>query len=155
MKIKAAVTYEKGAPFVIEEVELDAPKMNEILVRIVASGICHTDEAVQHQFIPTPLPAVLGHEGAGVVEAVGPGVTEFKVGDRVGISFAFCNCCSSCRKARPFVCKDFNKINFGGIQRDGSSRLHTLDGRTLSTFFGQSSFANYAVVSADHAVKAL
>ena len=153
MKIKAAVTYETGAPYKIEEVELDAPKLNEILVRIVASGICHTDEAVQHQFIPTPLPAVLGHEGAGIVEAVGPGVTEFKVGDRVGISFGFCNCCENCRKARPFVCKELNNINFGGIQPDGTSRLHTLDGKKLSTFFGQSSFANYAVVNANHAVK--
>ena len=85
MKITAAVTKAKGEPFVLEEVELDEPQNGEILVRIVASGICHTDEAVQHQFIPTPLPAVLGHEGAGVVEKVGPGVTEFKKGDRVGI----------------------------------------------------------------------
>ena len=59
----------------MEEVELDEPQNGEILVRIVASGFCHTDEAVQHQFIPTPLPAVLGHEGAGIVEKVGPGVT--------------------------------------------------------------------------------
>ncbi|MDO5140550.1 MAG: NAD(P)-dependent alcohol dehydrogenase [Eubacteriales bacterium] len=153
MKIKAAVTYESGAPYKIEEVELDAPKIGEILVRIVASGICHTDEAVQHQFIPTPLPAVLGHEGAGIVEAVGLGVTDFKVGDRVGISFGYCNCCTNCRKARPFICKNFNKINFGGIQPDNTTRLHTLDGRDLSTFFGQSSFATYAVVNQNHAFK--
>ena len=89
MRIKAAVTHAKGEPFVIQDVELDEPQSGEILVRIVASGICHTDEAVQHQFIPTPLPAVLGHEGAGIVEKVGEGVTEFKKGDRVGISFAF------------------------------------------------------------------
>ena len=103
MKIKAAVTYDTGAPYKIEEVELDAPKFGEILVRITASGICHTDEAVQNQFIPTPLPAVLGHEGAGIVEAVGAGVTEFKIGDHVGISYGFCNSCCNCRKARPFV----------------------------------------------------
>lgn len=153
MKIKAAVTYETGAPYKIEEVELDAPKIGEILVRIVASGICHTDEAVQHQFIPTPLPAVLGHEGAGIVEAVGLGVTDFKVGDRVGISFGYCNCCTNCRKARPFICKNFNKINFGGIQPDNTTRLHTADGKDLSTFFGQSSFATYAVVNQNHAFK--
>ena len=116
MKIRAAVTYDTGAPYKIEDVELDAPKFGEILVRITASGICHTDEAVQNQFIPTPLPAVLGHEGAGIVEAVGPGVTEFKIGDHVGISFGFCNSCCNCRKARPFVCKKLNAINFGGIQ---------------------------------------
>lgn len=153
MRIKAAVTYSSGAPYKIEEVELDAPKSGEILVRITASGICHTDEAVQHQFIPTPLPAVLGHEGAGIVEAVGENVTEFKPGDRVGISFGFCNCCSNCRKARPFVCKSLNAINFGGIQPDGTTRLHTVEGQKLSTFFGQSSFANYAVVNQNHAVK--
>ena len=83
--------------------ELDAPKAGEILVRIVASGICHTDAAVQHQFIPMQLPAVLGHEGAGVVEAVGEGVTEFEVGDHVGVSFAFDATCPNCRKARPFM----------------------------------------------------
>ncbi|MDO5100314.1 MAG: NAD(P)-dependent alcohol dehydrogenase [Eubacteriales bacterium] len=153
MKMKAAVTYGKGEPFVMDEVELDAPKAGEILVRIVASGICHTDGAVQHQFIPMQLPAVLGHEGAGVVEAVGHGVTEFAVGDHVGISFAFDNTCPSCRKARPFMCKNLNHINFGGIQPDGTTRLHTKDGRDLSTFFGQSSFATYAVVHANHAIK--
>ena len=155
MRITAAVTKAKGEPFVLEEVELDEPQNGEILVRIVASGICHTDEAVQHQFIPTPLPAVLGHEGAGIVEKVGPGVTEFKKGDRVGISYAFCNECSNCRKSRYFVCKSLNRINFGGIQPDGTTRLHTLDGQNLSTFFGQSSFAEYAVVNQNHAVKIL
>ncbi len=153
MKIQAAVTYEKGAPFKIEDIELDAPKFGEILVRIVASGICHTDEAVQHQFIPTPLPAVLGHEGAGIVEAVGPGVYEFEVGDRVGISYAYCNCCTNCRKGRPFICKDVVRVNFGGVQPDNTTRLHTLDGRDLSTFFGQSSFAKYAVVNQNHAFR--
>ena len=153
MKIRAAVTYDTGAPYKIEDVELDVPKFGEILVRITASGIFHTDEAVQNQFIPTPLPAVLGHEGAGIVEAVGPGVTEFKIGDHVGISFGFCNSCCNCRKARPFACKKLNAINFGGIQPDGTTRLHTLDGKKLSTFFGQSSFANYAVVNQNHAVK--
>ena len=153
MRIKAAVTYEKGAPFKIDEVELDEPRFGEILVKISACGICHTDEAVQNQFIPTPLPAVLGHEGAGVVEKVGPGVMEFKPGDRVGISFGFCNSCVNCRKARPFMCKSLNKINFGGIQPDGTTRLHTVDGKDLSTFFGQSSFAEYAVVNQNHAVK--
>lgn len=153
MKIKAAVTHTKGAPFQIEEVELAEPKFGEILVRIVASGICHTDEVVQHQFIPVPLPAVLGHEGAGIVEKVGMGVTEFKKGDRVGITFSNCGECPCCQKAKPYVCKNFNKINFGGIQPDGTSRLKTLDGQTLSTFFGQSSFATHAVVNARSAVK--
>ena len=91
------------------------------------------------------MPAVLGHEGAGIVEKVGIGVTEFKPGDRVGIMFSNCGTCS--------CCKNLNKINFGGIQPDGTSRLKTLDGQTLSTFFGQSSFATYAVVNQRSAVK--
>lgn len=153
MKIKAAVTHKKGAPFQMEEVELASPKFGEILVKIVACGICHTDEAVQHQFIPVPLPAVLGHEGAGIVESVGIGVEEFKVGDKVGISFASCGVCPNCRKARPFVCKSLNKINFGGIQPDGTTRLSTLDGKKISTFFGQSSFATHVVVNQNNAVK--
>ena len=153
MKIKAAVTHSKGAPFVIEDVELDEPKFGEILVRITACGICHTDAVVQNQFIPVPLPAVLGHEGAGIVEKVGVGVEEFKPGDRVGITFASCGSCPCCQKAKPYVCKNFNKINFGGIQPDGTSRLKTRDGQVLSTFFGQSSFATYAVVNQRSAVK--
>ncbi|MBQ0065231.1 MAG: NAD(P)-dependent alcohol dehydrogenase [Firmicutes bacterium] len=153
MKIKAAVTHSKGAPFQIEEVELAEPKFGEILVRIVASGICHTDEVVQNQFIPVPLPAVLGHEGAGIVEKVGLGVTEFKKGDRVGITFSSCGECPCCQKAKPYVCKNFNKINFGGVQPDGTSRLSTLEGKTISTMFGQSSFATHAVVNARQAVK--
>ncbi|MDO4976229.1 MAG: NAD(P)-dependent alcohol dehydrogenase [Eubacteriales bacterium] len=153
MRIKAAVTHGKGEPYQIEEVELMEPKFGEILVRIVASGICHTDEVVKQQFIPVPLPAVLGHEGAGIVEKVGLGVEEFEVGDHVGITFSSCGTCSCCKKARPFVCKNFNKINFGGIQPDGTSRLKTLDGKTLSTMFGQSSFATHAVVNARSAVK--
>ena len=153
MRSTAAVTKAKGEPFVLEEVELDEPQNGEILVRIVASGICHTDEAVQQQFIPTPLPAVLGHEGAGIVEKVGAGVTEFKVGDKVGISYAFFNECTNCRKARYFVCKSLNRINFGGIQPDGTTRLHSLEGQDLSTFFSQSSFATYAVVNQNHSVK--
>ncbi len=153
MKIKAAVTRVAGAPYVIEEVELAEPKFDEILVRIVASGICHTDDVVRNQFIPVPLPAVLGHEGAGIVEKVGLGVTEFKVGDKVGITFSNCGECACCKKGKPYVCKNFNKINFGGIQPDGISRLKTLDGQTLSTLFGQSSFATHAVVNVRSAVK--
>ena len=153
MKIKAAVTHAKGEPFVIEEVELAEPKFDEILVRVVASGICHTDLVCRDQFIPVPLPAVLGHEGAGIVEKVGFGVTEFQPGDRVGITFASCGVCPCCKKGKPYVCKNLNKINFGGIQADGTSRLSTLDGQKLSTFFGQSSFATYAVVNQRNAVK--
>lgn len=152
MEIKAAVTQANGKPFMIEEVDLAEPKAGEMLVKIVACGVCHTDEAAQHEQVPTPLPAVLGHEGAGIVEKVGAGVTEFKPGDRVGFSFAFCCQCDNCRSGHAASCKDFNKINFGGILREGTSRL-SQKGKTLSMFFGQSAFAEYAVVDAENAVK--
>lgn len=152
MKIQAAVTHANGAPFVIEPVELAEPKAGEMLVKVVACGVCHTDEAAQHEQVPTPLPAVLGHEGAGIVEKVGEGVTEFQPGDRVGFSFAFCCHCHNCRSGHVASCEDFNKINFGGILREGTSRL-SQNGQTLSMFFGQSAFAEYAVVDAENAVK--
>lgn len=153
MRMKAAVTHAKGAPFVIEEVELAAPKADEILVKITACGVCHTDAAVQHQFIPTPLPAVLGHEGCGIVEAVGSAVTEFKPGDKVGISFGFCGKCANCRSGHPAGCIELNNINFGGVMPGGGQPLSTVDGQTLSSFFGQSSFAEYAVVNEACAIK--
>ena len=152
MKIQAAVTHANGAPFVIEPVELAEPKAGEMLVKVVACGVCHTDEAAQHERVPTPLPAVLGHEGAGIVEKVGEGVTEFQPGDQVGFSFAFCCHCHNCRSGHVASCEDFNKINFGGILREGTSLL-SQNGQTLSMFFGQSAFAEYAVVDAENAVK--
>ncbi|MDO4174969.1 MAG: NAD(P)-dependent alcohol dehydrogenase [Eubacteriales bacterium] len=153
MKIKAAVTRAPGAPFVIEEVELAAPKGHEILVKITACGVCHTDDAARNQVIPVPLPAVLGHEGCGIVEAVGPEVTEFVPGDKVGMSFGYCGTCHNCMTAHQHACENFNAINFGGVQADGTTRLSDADGNPLATFFGQSSFATHAVVNEASAVK--
>ena len=153
MKIKAAVTHAPSAPFQIEEVELAAPQKHEILVKITACGVCHTDDAARQQVIPVPLPAVLGHEGCGVVEAVGPEVTEFQPGDKVGISFGYCGRCHNCMTAHQHACENFNAINFGGVQPDGTSRLSALDGTPLATFFGQSSFATHVVVNEASAVK--
>lgn len=142
----------KGAPFKIEQVDLAEPKSGEILVKIVACGVCHTDESAQNEQVPTKLPAVLGHEGAGDVEKVGPNVTEFQPGDRVGFSFAYCGQCPACRSSKVSSCRNFNKINFGGVLREGTSRL-SQNGKPLSMFFGQSAFAEYAVVDAESAVK--
>lgn len=152
MKIKAAVTWGVGAPFTMEEVELAAPKDDEILVKIAACGVCHTDEAAQTQAIPVPLPAVLGHEGSGIVEAVGRNVKEFKPGDAVAMSFGFCGTCDNCRSAHQHACENFNAINFGGVMPDGTTRL-SKDGKPIASFFGQSSFATYAIVNAASAVK--
>lgn len=152
MKIHAAVTHAYASPFEIEVVDLAEPKAGEILVKVVACGVCHTDEAAQYDQVPTKIPAVLGHEGAGIVEKVGPGVTEFKPGDRVGFSFAFCGHCGNCHSGRVYSCDHFNQINFGGILREGTTRL-SQNGQPLSVFFGQSAFAEYAVVDAENAVK--
>ena len=95
MKITAAVARDAGGPFSIEHVVLEEPRMGEILVRIVATGLCHTDLVVRDQVLPTPLPAVLGHEGAGIVEKVGPGVTSVAPGDSVVIGFASCGHCGN------------------------------------------------------------
>ncbi len=152
MKIKAAVVHEAGQAFQIEDVDLSAPKKGELLVKVVASGVCHTDEVAQHQIIPVPLPAVFGHEGCGIVEEVGDGVDEFKKGDKVSFSFGYCGHCENCMTAHQHACENFNDINFGGVMADGTKRL-SQNGVELSSFFGQSSFATYAVVHQNSAVK--
>jgi aryl-alcohol dehydrogenase len=152
MKIKAAVVHEKGQPFQIEELDLESPRSGEVLVKITASGVCHTDEVAQLQFIPVPLPAVFGHEGCGIVEEVGQGVTDFKPGDRVGFSFGFCGHCENCLSAHQHACENFNAINFGGVMSDGTTRL-SQNGKKVSSFFGQSSFASHAVVNQNSIIK--
>lgn len=151
MKIKAAVTYDKGEEFKLEEVELDAPKANELLIKIVATGVCHTD-AVARDAAIAPLPAVLGHEGAGIVEEVGSGVTRFKKGDHVVLSFAHCGHCSHCLTGHPTVCETFNDLNFGGKSDDNTHRI-SKDGKELSNFFGQSSFGTYSIVHERNVIK--
>lgn len=152
MKIQAAVIHEAGQPFRIEEVDLAEPKRGELLVKIAACGVCHTDDVARQQFIPVPLPAVFGHEGAGIVEKVGEGVTEFQPGDRVGFSYAFCGCCENCRSAHPFACENMNAINFGGVMPDGTKRL-SQNGVEVSSFFGQSTFATHAIVHETNTIK--
>lgn len=152
IKIRAAVTNGAGKPFSMETIDLADPKAGEIRVKVVASGVCHTDEEAMNGHLATPLPAVLGHEGAGIVDAVGEGVTEFKVGDRVGFSFAYCGTCPNCRTGKVASCVKFNDINFGGVLPEGTSRM-SRDGKPLSAFFGQSSFSQYLVGSAESAVK--
>lgn len=152
MKTNAAVVDAPKGAHRIREVELAGPGPGEVLIRIVASGVCHTDQVAQEQMIPVPLPAVLGHEGAGVVVEVGPGVDDLQPGDGVCLSFAWCGRCPQCLKARPFLCQDFNRLNFSGRMRDGSTRL-SLDGVPVSVFFGQSSFATHAVVQRRGLVK--
>ena len=152
VKINAAVIFEKGQPFQLRELELDPPKRGEVLVRVAACGVCHTDEVARQQIIPVPLPAVFGHEGCGVVEDTGPGVTDFKRGDRVGFSYGFCGTCPSCRTGRPYGCEENRRLNFSGTQFDGTRRLH-LDGGDISSFFGQGAFATHAVVHVNNLIR--
>lgn len=152
MITKAAVTHGKGQPFQIEDISIERPKTGEVLIRMVASGMCHTDLIVRDQHFPVPLPAVLGHEGSGVVELVGDGVTSIKPGDHVVLTFSSCGTCSSCHNAKPYACETFFGLNFGGKMVDGSHRLH-VSGQKISTFFGQSSFAYYSVCSERNVVK--
>ncbi|MBV9005809.1 MAG: alcohol dehydrogenase catalytic domain-containing protein, partial [Solirubrobacterales bacterium] len=116
MNVRAAVTQSKGAPFTIQEVELDQPREDEALVHMEAAGMCHTDLIIRDQWYPVPLPAVLGHEGAGVVEAVGAAVTKVAPGDRVAMSYGSCGACVKCQAGRPWVCHDFWGRNFAAAR---------------------------------------
>ena len=153
MKTTAAVAFAKEQPLTITEVELDEPRAAEVRIRMVASGVCHTDAIVRDQWYPTPLPAVLGHEGAGVVDAIGSSVTKVVVGDHVVLSFDHCGECANCAAGLPSYCTNFFGANFGGRRADGSSGF-SLDGQQISShFFGQSSFAEYANVPVNSVVK--
>ena len=152
--ITVAVAREKEQPFTIEQATIRHPRADEILVKVVATGLCHTDLIVRDQYYPVPLPAVLGHEGAGVVEEVGPLVTGLQPGDRVALSFGYCGTCRQCRAGAPGYCSSFFGRNFGGGDVDGSSALLDSDGNRLNDhFFAQSSFATHAIALESNAVK--
>jgi aryl-alcohol dehydrogenase len=153
MKIKAAVVPEAKSPFVIDEIELDEPRENEVLVRIVSTGLCHTDLVARLGFLPMPLPAVLGHEGAGIVEKIGSQVTKVKAGDHVATSFTSCGICRMCKSGKPSWCADFKRLNFGGRRADGSTTMKKAGKTIHGSFFGQSTFANYALVNERSIVK--
>ncbi|HEY8984768.1 MAG TPA: NAD(P)-dependent alcohol dehydrogenase [Streptomyces sp.] len=144
---RAAVVESGGAPFTFSAVTLDDPRPHEAVVRIVAAGLCHTDLGVASGGLPFPLPGVLGHEGAGVVEAVGAAVTSVVPGDHVVLSFTSCGECRNCRGGHPAYCADWLPMNLiGGRRADGSATV-TRDGEELGGhFFGQSSFAERALV---------
>ena len=153
MKIKAAVVKEKSGPFVIEEVELDDPRGNEVLVRMAGCGLCHTDLSAQHGYLPVKFPGVFGHEGSGVVEKIGSQVTKVKPGDHVAMSYISCGGCPSCTKGHPTHCDSFFPFNFFGTRPDGSTYMKQGDQTIYGSFFGQSSFATYAIASERNVVK--
>jgi aryl-alcohol dehydrogenase len=153
MQIKAAVARDKGCALSLETLELEAPRDTEILVRVVATGVCHTDMVVRDGLLPTPLPVVLGHEGAGVVERVGAAVTKVAPGDHVVMSFNSCGHCPSCEEHEPAYCHEFFPRNFFAAREDGSSALSRQGEHIHGNFFGQSSFATYALCHQRNVVK--
>jgi aryl-alcohol dehydrogenase len=153
MQIQAAVLNAAQGSLNIETLELEAPREREIRVRLVATGVCHTDISFMNRPFPVDQPIVLGHEGAGVVESVGTAVTQFKVGDRVVLSFNFCGECPSCQRKAPSYCQYFFGSNFLGQRRDGSTALSRAGQAVRHNFFGQSSFATYCLCSEQNLVK--
>ena len=154
MKVTAAVVGSKDGPFQLEEVEIGEPRAGELLVKITAVGMCHTDLSVRSQATPFPLPGVLGHEGAGVVNRVGAQVSAFRAGDKVVLSFDSCGSCPPCQAGRLVYCQQWIPLNLlGGSRLDGSATLTRASGDLHGHFFGQSSFATHALVSARSAVK--
>jgi len=149
----AAVLEEVDAPLRLQEVAIDAPRENEVLVRMRGVGICHTDVSAAHGLIPLPLPAVLGHEGAGVVEAVGPGVDSLAEGDHVALSFDHCRDCPQCSGGHPAYCQLFAPLNYFGERMDGSVTMRRGQEEVHGNWFGQSSFATHAIASVNNAVK--
>jgi aryl-alcohol dehydrogenase len=147
VEITAAVLPASDAPFELAALEIDDPRAGEVLVRIAGTGMCHTDLLLRLPGIPFPLPMVLGHEGAGVVEAVGPGVTTVAPGDHVVLSYASCGTCRNCRTGVPQYCDLFGAANFSGARLDGSSPLRRDGVPMAANWFGQSSFASHALAS--------
>ncbi|EHI14851.1 NAD(P)-dependent alcohol dehydrogenase [Mycolicibacterium thermoresistibile] len=153
MRIQAAVLRGETDPYQIEELDLPDPAAHQILVRIAGTGHCHTDVLPRAGAgFGTP-PIVVGHEGSGVVEAVGAAVDTVAVGDHVVLSFDSCGTCGSCLAAHPAYCDTFLERNLGGPGVDGAAQLTDVDGQPVAgRWFGQSSFASHAVVDAANAV---
>ena len=147
MKVKAAVALKAGAPLSIETVDLEGPRHGEVLVEIKATGVCHTDEFTLSGADPEGLfPAILGHEGAGVVVDVGPGVTSLKKGDHViPLYTPECRQCEYCLNPKTNLCQAIRSTQGQGLMPDGSSRF-SLDGKPVLHYMGTSTFANYTVV---------
>jgi len=153
MKITAAVVRERGGAFGIEELDLCDPRPDELLVEVIASGMCATDLHGRDAYYTAQFPKVFGHEGAGVVRAVGAGVRRFKPGDHVVMAYPWCGECPNCRTQRQTYCLHANDLKHGGTRADGST-LHSKNGEPVyGSFFQQSSFGNFTVANERFAVK--
>ena len=152
-EIKAAVVRKKGGPFQIETLALDEPRLDEVLIRIVATGMCHTDMVARDQLYTVPLPVVLGHEGAGVVEQVGSNVKKIAAGDHVVLTYMWCDHCTPCLRGDLTYCANFYALNFGGAREDGSTATQDKQGSVHDHFFGQSSFGTFTLAHERNVIK--
>ncbi|NYJ01975.1 aryl-alcohol dehydrogenase [Nocardioides thalensis] len=152
MRTTVALVEEPGGPFTFADVELDEPRADEVLVRVVATGICHTDLTVPTMLPAEMMPTVMGHEGTGVVEAVGPEVEGIAVGDHVVMSFRSCRACPPCRAGDVGYCEQTLLLNYMGMRPDGSTSMRRGDQQVFGNFFGQSSLARHALAYADNCV---
>jgi S-(hydroxymethyl)glutathione dehydrogenase / alcohol dehydrogenase len=151
--MKAAVCYEHNQPVRVDEVTLDPPRRDEVRVRLVASGVCHSDFSLVTGILRGRLPCVLGHEGAGVIEEIGEGVADLSRGDKVVLSWVTpCGRCFYCRLAKPHLCELGERINKTNRMPDGSTRVHK-DGQDLNVFSAIGTMAEFAVAPANAAVK--
>jgi S-(hydroxymethyl)glutathione dehydrogenase/alcohol dehydrogenase len=151
-KAKAAICRELNKPIVVEEIGVDAPGRGEVLVKLGACGVCHSDLSAINGTIALPLPLVLGHEGAGVVEEVGEGVSDLAKGDHVVFSFIYmCGKCRFCVAGRPVLCLEQGKALTTPLA--GKHRTHDTAGKPLNIFSGCGSMAEYATVSAENLIQ--
>lgn len=153
MKTTAAVLDAANAPVNIEEVDIEPLAPREVLVKMVGSGVCHTDLGVIAAPAPGQTPIVLGHEGSGIVEQVGTAVTTLIPGDRVVLTYNSCGNCDNCGSGVPQYCRDFLGLNLAGSRLDGTSPLSRSGVPVLGAWFGQSSWAHHAVVTERNAIK--
>lgn len=154
MEINAAVVSEHTGDFTIERLQIEEPNPDEVLVRIVSSGICHTDLAARDGYLPMPPPpSVFGHEGSGVVEKVGKGVTKVKPGDHVVLGWDFCGKCAACKAEKYLYCYNFFQHNFHGSRPDDTATLKKGDQIIHGSFFNQSSFANFSLANERNVIK--
>jgi len=146
MKARAAILFEVGKKLDLREVEVEPPRSGEVLIKMAAAGICHSDLHVMTGHLDAPLPAILGHEGSGIVAEAGPGVTSLKPGDHVIPLWRLsCSVCEYCSDGRPALCAEGLQIRKTGRLLDGSTRFK-LDGMEIKHFAGVSSFSEYSVV---------
>lgn len=153
MRTLAAVLYAADSPLKLEELEIEELHPDEVLVRIAGSGVCHTDLGMIAAQEPGQSPIVLGHEGSGIVEAVGAAVTAVAPGDPVVLSYNFCGACDNCESRLPMHCRHFVALNLGGARLDGTTALSAGRQPIRGHFFGQSSWAAHAIANERNCVK--